>query len=513
MTQAVTIRRDGDIFQARMFWLRAARLLLPDTDIQRVGFEIGPKSFDDIWVDFQPGRARRDQYGAPLLREHAQCKWHSTPGTFGYADLIDPEFINANAKSLLQRAHDAHGLLPTGAAGVRFKLVTNWQIGRDDPLRLMVGTRSSALRVDRLFATKTDNSAAGAVRKLWREHLGIDEDALEAFAPALAFGGTWHSLEELRDHLDLLFLSSGLRRVSSYESAFFYDDLIFQWMGQGRLEFDAGTFRQACASEGLLATHAERTFSIGVKSFEHPFDPLEDRCTEVLDLTSEFDDRFIRDEHDWSIKLYPLLKSFLTTAATSAPRLQIVFDTHTSLAFAAGSVLNLKSGRAIDIEQRTVGQAIWSADDRPPEASWPTLDVETIDLANGKPDIAVAIGLTHDIAVDVCAYIAKSLPEVGQILVCRPTGGSGAQSIVCGRHAFDLAAYVTTKIRAAKADPALSNAHLFIAAPNAFSFFFGQRQALIGRSTLYEFDFQTERSGSYTPSITMPFASAMLPGV
>ncbi len=167
--------------------------------------------------------------------------------------------------------------------------------------------------------------------------------------------------------------------------------------------------------------------------------------------------------------------------------------------------MNLKSGRAIDIEQRTVGQAIWSADDRPPEASWPTFDVETIDLAGGKNDVAIAIGLTHEIAADVRAYVAKALPEVGQVLVCRPTSGSGAQSVVCGRHAFDLAADVTTKIRTAKAGKSGSLVHLFIAAPNGFTFFLGQRQALIGRLTLYEFDFQADRSGSYTPSLSMPF--------
>ena len=49
MTQAITARRDGDTFQARLFWDRAARLLDEDGAIIKVGFEVGPKSFDDIW--------------------------------------------------------------------------------------------------------------------------------------------------------------------------------------------------------------------------------------------------------------------------------------------------------------------------------------------------------------------------------------------------------------------------------------------------------------------------------
>ena len=60
MTQAVTVRRDGDTYQARQFWLRAGRLLDPESPIVRVGFESGPKSFDDIWIEYASGREPQD---------------------------------------------------------------------------------------------------------------------------------------------------------------------------------------------------------------------------------------------------------------------------------------------------------------------------------------------------------------------------------------------------------------------------------------------------------------------
>ena len=133
MTHAVSVRRDGDTFQARQFWLRAARLLDPGSHVRRVGFENGPKSFDDIWIEYEPGRQPNAHDGAPLGREHLQCKWHVAPGTYGYAELIEPEFINANARSLLQRAHEAQLKHAPGGSGARFKLVTTWQIDRTDP--------------------------------------------------------------------------------------------------------------------------------------------------------------------------------------------------------------------------------------------------------------------------------------------------------------------------------------------------------------------------------------------
>ncbi|MFX5534030.1 hypothetical protein ABTD61_17915, partial [Acinetobacter baumannii] len=79
-----------------------------------------------------------------------QCKWHVTPDSYGYSHLVDPEFINANARSLLQRARDAQLAYARSGAGVRFKLVTNWRLDRNDPLREMVGNRSGAVRLDRL---------------------------------------------------------------------------------------------------------------------------------------------------------------------------------------------------------------------------------------------------------------------------------------------------------------------------------------------------------------------------
>ena len=501
MTEAVTVRRDGDTFQARMFWLCAARLLFPDSPIARVAFETGPKSFDDIWVDYAAGHGQLDQYGQPLDREHIQCKWHVTPGSYGYAALVDPEFINANVRSLLQRAFDAHRA--AGGAGVRFKLLTNWLVDRDDPLRAMIGARSGALRHNRLFDDTTDRSRAGGVRKLWRDHLEIDDDELRAFAGALAFGQARDTLEELRDMLDPVLLGAGLRRIPISESVFPYDDLVFQWMAQGRLEFDRASLVDACRGENLLGGAAPTTICFGVKSFEHPIDPLQMRCAELLDLTPEFDERFIRDEGDWSGKLYAKLSTFLLEAARRHERLRLALDAHASLAFAAGSVLDPKAGRVVELEQRSPGRQFWTPNDQDLDPAWPSVELERIELGRDGAEFALAVGFTHDIAQDVVNYAGANLPNVSTVLVCRLAGGARADAVKCGRHAFDLAQRIASESRAATGAPI----HLFVAAPNALTFFLGQRRALLGRVTLYEFDFEGTRDRSYRPSLTLPLAS------
>ena len=241
--------------------------------------------------------------------------------------------------------------------GARFRLVTNWQIDRSDALRDLIHQRSHTLRLDRMFAAGGDRSAMGRVRKLWREHLGLTEEELRLLARTLAFSESPESLEQLRESLDPLLRIAGLRRVPLHESASVYDDVVFQWMGQGRLEFNRSNFRSACEREGLIADGGEPAPKVyGVKSFEHATDRLEDRCTAVLDLIANFDDRQLRSDSDWQQVLYPALKVFLLDSAKDENRLRLALDAHLTLSFAAGSVLNIKSGRIIELEQRTLGR-------------------------------------------------------------------------------------------------------------------------------------------------------------
>lgn len=503
MTQAVAVRRDGDAFQARIFWRKAACLLDPKSPVTQVGFESGPKGFDDVWVAYVPDRAPNDHEGQPILREHIQCKWHVSVNDFGHADLIEPEWINANRFSLLQRARAAQVVHARDGVGARFKLLTNWRIGQTDPLRGYINQKSKTLRLKDLFDGTTDRSMAGKVRKLWREHLDIDDQELMLLARTLSLDTDSTSLDDHRDNLDLLFENRGLRRVPVNESSFVYDDVAFQWLAQGRLDFNRQTFREACKREGLLDGDGRAHVVFGVKSFEHPFDRLEDRCTVVLDLIPHFDERAIRDQSAWTTTLYPKLKSFLQTAAKDNQNLRLILDAHITLAFASGSVLNIKSGRNVEIEQRTVSRNVWHSMDMPRDPSWPVWEFDLEKLNESEGEMAVAVCLTHDVVLAVRAHLATSSLGVSSLLIARPTCGAGARSVACGQHAFDLAEALALQINQKRQErkPPL---HFFIAAPNVFTFFLGQRQPSLGKVTLYEYDFEGENGGGYRPSLSMP---------
>ena len=505
MAKANVARRRGDDFQARIFWLKAAQLLDDSSPLVRVCYEKGPRAFDDIQLEYKPGAGPRDHEGEPIVREFVQCKWHVHAGTFGYQDLVDPAFVNANNVSLLQRALDAQRRLAPNGRGIRFELLTNWRIAPKDPLMLLIGKSSDAIDVERLFSGKTQRSAAGKVRKLWQEHLGIDDDELRKFVSVLAVAECTESLHTLRERLDERFAVVGLRQIPPSESGFLYDDLIFKLLGQGHVEYDRNGFRDMAKSEGILIGPMERRdwLSIGVRSFVHPIDHLENRCDDMLDLVPYFDGRYVRKDKDWQERIAPSLKAFLVNAADQHERLRLVLDVHVSLAYAAGAILNVKSGRSIQIEQRTLGRCHWSPEDAEVDPSWAGLEITEHTLPEGGDAIAVSVSLTHDISTAVDSFILDRLPDVGTRLHCKFAGGPSQQSVQCGRHAWQLAEetvarLLTTRERGSPASPV----HLFIAGPNGFVFFLGQQTA-IGKVCMYEWDFDGQQGGGYSPGITL----------
>ncbi len=186
MARSNVARRHGDDFQARLFWLKAAALLDPNSPVIRVAYETGPKAFDDITVEYDPKAAPQDHEGRSIYLRHFQCKWHTTAGVFGYEDLIDPAFIGAQRISLLERAYQAQLQRAPDGYGCRFELVTNWRLKPDDPLIDLVRKESDALDLDRLFDDTTDRSRMGKVRMLWCRHLGLDYTGLRLVAQVLA---------------------------------------------------------------------------------------------------------------------------------------------------------------------------------------------------------------------------------------------------------------------------------------------------------------------------------------
>lgn len=498
MADQVLARQQGDDFQARIFWLEAANLLRDESAVRMVMYETGPKAFDDVVVEYAREGAPQDHFGNPILRDHRQCKWHVRPGDFGFNDLTDPKFIGGTSVSFLQRARDAQLAHAPSGEGARFHLVTNWVPKEKDPLRKLILNQTNALDIDPIFVGGA-NSLMGRVRGLWGSHLQIDDEELRRLLRTLGVNLRIRSGEDLREQLNDRFAAVGMRTIPRDEAGFSYDDLIKKLHAQGRKTFDRKNFRELVNDEKLLAGPKEpRKTTIGVRSFMHPIDSIEARATTTLNLVPYFDGRFLKDEAGWEADLFPALKSFVLAEAQKGDHMRLILDAHVSLAFAVGSILNVKAGKSIEIEQRTNGRRFWSRDDTPLDPSWSGVEATVEELDSGK-DVAVAIGLTHDVAPMVREFLTDK-PEIGKLIVVKLSAGASGASVRSGAHAMKLAEEVVATVRKQPRTPML---HLFIAAPNGFTFFLGQHHPVLGAATVYEWDFEGSRSKTYSRGLAL----------
>jgi hypothetical protein len=178
-------------------------------------------------------------------------------------------------------------------------------------------------------------------------------------------------------------------------------------------------------------------------------------------------------------------------------KLRLILDAHASIAFLAGSVLDLKSGVQSQLVQKgRVGTKIWRADDG---GSGPAFVASEEKLGDGS-DLAVAVGVSQSVNAQARAYVAGNLPNVGKLLSVSLPGGAGQQSVSGGQHAAALAEQVSNYVRSLKADAPDAIVHIFAACPNSLLFFLGQQHQGIAPCVVYEFDFDRRGSKTYQPS-------------
>lgn len=238
---------------------------------------------------------------------------------------------------------------------------------------------------------------------------------------------------------------------------------------------------------------------LGIRSRE----PLGDRPDPTLDLTRHFDGWLIRDPALWKTAVLPELKEFLRPALTSRRPLLLDFAAHASIAFAAGWVLEAKSGLDVAIRQRLLkgGTKDFRPDDEPlPEGPfWKAEEDQILDEA--AADVAVAVSLTKPVLNDVRLYLQEERLPIRRLLPATIAPEPGNDSIRSGAHTLELAQSLIRRIWTRTPEERRGTLHLFVSGPNAFLFYLGQLAHGLGRIQLYEYDFEKGTPGGYRGSI------------
>jgi hypothetical protein len=185
---------------------------------------------------------------------------------------------------------------------------------------------------------------------------------------------------------------------------------------------------------------------------------------------------------------------FLGRVRQNEKYIRLSLEAHASIAFLAGSLLGLKSGTDVEVVQKGRGPTIiWRSDDG---KTGPAMSVTETKVGDGS-DVAVVVSLARNALADVEEYIQQQPGVFGRILHFVAAGGHGPAAVVGGTHAAALADQIADKVGELRLRGG-AKAHLFIAAPNGFTFFLGQHRDAMGAVVLYEFDFTGTKT--YHPS-------------
>ena len=504
MADAVIPRWHGDDYQSRFFWLHAAALRDPQRpDVVEVTFEAKePKAFDDVVVRYDPGRPSSGPYRITV--DYHQVKWHSDhSGHFGYERLIDPDFVGGKTFSILQRLAQAKAN-PNVPREAAFTLVTTDQITQGDVLGELVSRNDGRLRIHKLFdGTKTNGSRMGQVRKLWREHMQFDSDEqLKELLTDFFIKPNGDSLEDLRGRVSEKFRLVGLLGDET-SSTFRYDQAARNLLVRSINGLTREAFDRLCREENWLQPETPAgpdRMNVAIRSFTKGVtvaDMLEAAPENTLSLVRHFNMRHPRNGVAWDAlrdEALPFLEGVLERGKT----IRLFLDAHSSLAFLAGTVFGFKSGADVEFLQKGRATSIvWNPGDG---RDGPDPVVTEEEIGDGK-DVAVSVAVTRDTIADVRSYIADNLPSVGRLLMVAPEGGPGPQSVAGGAHAAKIADAVAGAV--AKVRRPGGTTHLFVAAPNAFSFLLGQHADSMGMCAPYEFDFGGRVDGLYRPTFTI----------
>jgi hypothetical protein len=514
VANAVIPRMQGDDYQARFFWLQACRLFQPFTKVCHVGYELAlVKSFDDVVVKYsEPLYLER---GDLVEADYYQIKFHvNQAGAFTCSAFIDPAFINAKSVSLLQRLRTAQRTFAPDGVGCRLIIVSPWIVHPDDPLAVLVSNNGGEFHLDKLFDGTGERSQMGQVRKMWRDHLGIDDDELRTALRPLRVYKNAPTLVGISEDLNQRLHELGFVPVDAGQVAHPYDDLIKKLLAQGTNEFTREVLTSVTEREKLrraqTISDAPGPKPIGIRSFMRWAEHMEDETADMLCLVKHFDGRQIRTDRSWSDHILPEVNQFISKHCSSADPILLALDAHASIAFAAGYCVGSKSGADIALIQRTrTGKHIWRHE-QPVASNHAGWSITEIQHRAAAPEVALAINITHDVVGDVKDYVERTQPNVGRILSCTIQPRPGAGSLIDAAHATALAEELASLLKRRTREERVANLHIFASAPNAFMFILGQMAQAFGSCTIYEYDFDSSALGAYQASMSFPPRSEAL---
>lgn len=506
MSKAVSSRIKGDDYQAYIFWINACNLLIENERSQKIAYEYDQvRSLDDVVLFYDIPVL--DEYGDPIHADYYQVKYHVTQGgSIKWNDLLDPDFINAKSISFLQRVYDAQKRLAPDGKGYRFYLISPWQVHPDDDLAKILSTDGGELRWN-VLSQRGERSWTGKIRKAMKDHLGLKTDKeLEVVLRPLRIVQYTDNLKQINERLNVHLKAAGLKPVDTGKIVNPYIDLIKGLLTKGKNEFTREELIDICKREGLWVGVSDTSpaIPIGIRSFLRGAENMEQETKHMLCLLEHFEDRNIKDKTLWNDTIVHKIEQFITSSTRENAPYHIHLDAHYSVAFAAGYLLDSKSGVDIAPIQKFNGRHVWKPEKNVKYEDYAGWEYEEHFRNQEAKDLVITLGVRHKTIDEVNYYLDQVDLPIRRVINCTVEGGPGGSVIRNGSHAWVLADKIASFINERPFQERIGHLHIFPAVPAALLFFIGQFARSFGRCTLYEYDFGSGQPGKYEPAITLP---------
>ncbi|KZS44912.1 hypothetical protein AK95_03175 [Paenibacillus sp. LC231] len=505
MGKAIDAINAGLTYQNLYFWLFASELLHKDSNIKEVSYEDDRvKSLDDVVVEYiEPVTG---DYGIDdeITMDFYQVKYHvKNTHQIELLDLIDPSFINASTHSFLHRVRDA---IKQGYTNARFHLITPWNIQKGDLLENLLDNHHNKLNLDSFFDGRQRTKIALA-RKSMMKQLELHYEAeLRQILRSIRIHHSKPGISLLiKEQLNPKLMLAGLKPIDSKVLVNPYNDLIVNCASKGSKSFNKVNLLKLCRKERLYSGQPlilKDEIPVGIRSFLPYTETLEEETNHLLCLSDHFDQRLIKTDQSWNGDVAPKLKGFIQDVFSLGNAYLIQFNTHLSITFVSGMILNPKSGVKAFPVQRGDGLMAWIPDVHFEEDQNYTTFIEEFSSDQlDQGDTVVAISVTRNVKPHVEWHIENNKLKVQAFYhFCLPS--EGFKAIKDGTHAWLLAEQIIKALDRRNPSQRKGKVHLFIAAPGGFVFFLGQQASNIPEIILYEHNFSGD--GSYSPSFILP---------
>jgi hypothetical protein len=473
-------------YQLRHFWLNTLPMLYqPQGHVAEVEMECREVSaVDDLKVMYAQAGINDD--GERVHVDYYQIKFHVSQADHVNAEaLINPKWTGTK-EPMLKRFWLAWNELRQPTVNPRLILRTNWPWDSICPLRAHL---RSDERLKRAFFTCGAKTRVGKIRRDWQGICGAPSaEAFAGFLRALRFQTSALPLADteawLQDRCEL----AGTRVFSADWSA--YDDLGMRLIETGRIHHTPERLRELLHQAELLVPPCQpRGCTVLLRSFRS-LDPVaENEGQVVIDLCYLFEEREPRDAEVWTTTIPEWLRQATATMAGLSRPLEVKIQAHLSIAWFLGTLLPPKTGVAFTLRQLDSRMRAMVWDDSHPRcpeggSGWSFSEEK---LGQGE-ELAVALSVTHEVVVDVRHHLAAQPGAIGTLLHAS-LQPPGQHTIVDGSHGRWLVDALIKQLGALVSERRPPRLHLFPSAPVNLMVLLGQQAAVLGPTTVYEFEF------------------------